>query len=592
MYKLKKAFLVILIGAFILSLSGFALAAQNVGEEDSIPSATGEEDKSKINDLSIETVAAGDMLHFAMDVKWGNVRGQASSTREADFDGSINVSTSTGRVSLIRTLLFDNHNDSADKIISEKNPVSWNSLIYSHWDGVRVLVSASALDSVLVSIAGIGINKTAKDFYESSQPIVQDMGDGREVVIKTYPAKNRHYFLKIFWGKVDKDADSSDSNINFSGSFNIDSGGKLKLIKTFRFETAMKCLRVGYLKEDLEAVKICRDSSSRDKILTHSKSEVSWQSYILGGEDGILVRLNLDKNVDANDTVTLKFNELDFDKTYSVLDLYHNRLTQESISSLGEGYGVILEVWRKPAHNLIRAKGKSTVYFIEDETARPIPSAAVFKANGFKWEDVEELSEEEVVSYPEGDALLYPDGSLIKGSSSTVYVVSEGKKKGFMSAKVFEGLGYKWGLIKNISDGELALYEIDDPLNENSDYPEGSLIRVEGTPTVWQIENGKKRPIPALSVFYAHKFDWQNVVVTDSTHGNKFSQGSELEYPDGSLISGPDGKVYNIDNGKKRWIRSALDFIKAGYNWDDIVTVSARDLSKYGSGNNIAGNDE
>jgi len=70
-----------------------------------------------------ETSPTNPMLHFVMKVRWGNVIGEPVNISESNFDGSVNVSSSA-RVSLERTLLFEKHNNTADKITERKNPVS------------------------------------------------------------------------------------------------------------------------------------------------------------------------------------------------------------------------------------------------------------------------------------------------------------------------------------------------------------------------------------------------------------------------------------------------------------------------------------
>ncbi len=79
-------------------------------------------------------------------------------------------------------------------------------------------------------------------------------------------------------------------------------------------------------------------------------------------------------------------------------------------------------------------------------------------ARGYKWEDIIEISDKELALYLDGENVLMPDGSLIKGSGPKVYLVENGKKRWITTAKVFVARGYKWEDIIEISDKELALY--------------------------------------------------------------------------------------------------------------------------------------
>lgn len=529
-----------------------------------------------------------EMLHFVATVKWGNVQGPVEDDSETNFDGSITVS-SNAKVSLIRTLLFEEHNNNADKITSENDPVSWNSLIYNHWDAVRVLISSPAGDSVTVNTNQGSITKTARELYniyETGTPIVQDVGNGKEIWIKTHPVKNRQFMLGILWGATERTNYVNNlvktircrikgegtetcvsSKKDFSGYFKIDSGGTLKFIRTIRFE-----------------------SKQGDEITNKTSSRIDWNSYIYGGVEGILVKLNLDKNLDDDDTVTIAFtsDDVDWQKSFKITELYHNRVTKESII---EGYGLIMKAWRRPNRTLVRVRNTAGVYMIEDDMKRPIPSPEVFNSNGFDWSDIEEIDEEELNDYAEGDVLGYPDGTLIQGSGPAVYVVSEGEKRPFVSPRAFNGLGYKWGLIKKVSDGHLNLYEEGDAITENSSHPNGALIRVIGTPGVYRIEGGERKPIATPAIFNANKWGWNYILEVQAQHMNRFQLGEVVGYPDGSLLSAPDGKVYKIDKGERRWIRSADDFNNAGFNWAKITPVTNVDVNVFEEGEDIVGDD-
>ena len=366
------------------------------------------------SDDGTEVSPTNQMLHFVMKVRWGNVIGEPENISEANFDGSVNASKSA-RVSLERTLLFERHNNIADKITKRKDPVSWNSLIYNHWDGVKVLVSSPADDNVIIKTAQGTITKTAKEFYEMNEPYVEDVGEGREIVVKVYPVKNPKYFLKVLWGNTKRvDYEKTKKNIAYtdtaisnlsaakrifalhdaSGSFKMNSGGELKLIKTLRFE-------------------------GRDKIVPSSNSnEIAWISYVSVGVDGILTRLKLDADsLDKADTVTLNFTEVNnadgasdtkgWSKDFSIVDLYHDKITTATVKGK---YGVILQVWRKPNRSLIRVKNKPTVYRIEDGVKQPIPSEPVLYSNGLTFDDVEVIEQDEADTYADGDAVINCSG--------------------------------------------------------------------------------------------------------------------------------------------------------------------------------------
>jgi hypothetical protein len=531
-----------------------------------------------------ETSTDNQMLHFVMKVRWGNVIGEPENISESSFDGSISTSDNA-RISLERKLLFEKHNDNTDKITQRRNPVSWTSLIYNHWDGVKVLVSSPGNDSVVINIPGQGsITKTARELYNMNEPYIKDVGNGREIVVKVYPVKNPKYFLKIIWGKTSRTDYALRSKIesdevialrpiakrlvtlhNASGSLKIDDGGTLKLVKKIRFE-------------------------GRDRITSQTDTQIDWTSYVARGVDGILVKLKLNtKSLSASDTVTLNFTEANWSKNFSIVGLYHDKITTETIKN---GYGVILQVWRKPNRSLIRIKNKPTVYMIEDGIKQPIPSEEVLFSQGLTFDDVEVVEQDEADTYADGDAVNYADGTIVQEEGKPeVYVIENGEKKHIQDPKAFVSLGYSWNNIVKVKPGILGLYRKGAPLKSNSTHPEGALIRVAGTPTVYLIKGGRRVPIPSIQLFNAYRFDWNKVLVVSERQKNKFKQGNILKYPDGSLLRSPSGKVYKIDQRKKRWIRSGDDFKKAGYRQDKIIDVNDNEIDSFEEGNDIVADD-
>ncbi|MEA1937117.1 MAG: hypothetical protein U9N04_03325 [Patescibacteria group bacterium] len=580
--SLKKLISFIMVFIFVFSAvpAVSLMAEEGNGTEE-------ETEETEETSEGTETSPDNQMLHFMMKVRWGNVIGDADDLSETNFDGLVNVSSSA-RVSLERTLLFERHNTTADKITKRKDPVSWNSLTYGHWDGVKVLVSSPAGDDVTIKTTQGDVTMTAQELYDLSEPKIEDVGGGREIVIKTYPIKNPKYFLKVIWGKTSRadyrirskeageveistaTANSTSNAViannrritngiiwyDASGNFQINNGGTLKFIKTLRFE-------------------------GRDRItLSNSAEKIEWISHVAQGVDGILTKLNLDANsLNNSDTVTLNFTKVKnsdetegWSKDFGIIDLYHDRKTIETVKN---GYGVILQVWKRPNRSLIRVKGKDKVYMVEDGVKQWIPSKAVLYSNGLSFGNVEEVEQEEADTYGDAEEVCYADGTMVRGKGKMkVYVIANGEKRHIESKEAFELLGYNWDKVVDVPVETLGLYRLGTVMKSNSIHPEGALIREKGTDTVYLIEGGKRKPISTQSIFNARRLNWDKVLVIKKAQMAKFQSGANLQYPDGALVKDPDDKVYKIDHGEKRWIRSGDDLTGAGYSADDIISVT------------------
>lgn len=559
----------LVLSGFVFALPAFALTDSTTDEQ------------------TATNIVASDMLHFVMDVRWGNVIGEPTDVAQADFSGSVSVSANVARVSLIRKLKFEDH----DSLTSKRNPVSWSSLIYNHWDGVRVLVSSPSSQNIIVTTAQGSVTKTAKEFFTMKEPFVQDVGNDKEIVIRTHPQPRHSFIAKILWGKphrndYDENEQKCDEKIaettgadsvvslrpikcrllvkeNFSGSLTVTRGAKMQLIRTLRFER-------------------------NDKILTRLPSEVTWESFIYGGVDGILVKFNLSRDISRNDTVTLSFPELDWSESISLTKLYHEKEIKRRIKP---GYGVFVIVKKHPNGRLLRAKNSSDVYVIEDETKRRVPSADVFNENRYKWDEIMEVDESELDAIIDANELGFPDGTLVQGDGPEVYAIAEGKKRHISSADAFEKLGYDWGKIRRITARELGAYRLGDTLNDSLRHPEGSLIREEGKPMVFVVRGGKKLPIPSLEVFDTNKLNWNSVLVVKKLFVDRLTTGDNIQHGDGAVLTDSLGKVYKIDGGIKRWIRSAKDFVNSGEKWENILSVPTSDLDDFEEGEDVLADD-
>jgi hypothetical protein len=99
------------------------------------------------------------------------------------------------------------------------------------------------------------------------------------------------------------------------------------------------------------------------------------------------------------------------------------------------------------------------IYVINGNKRRLIPDEATFKALGYKWENVETVSDRVISSIPELPPLtgriVFQDGTLLKGSSAAIYVISSGRRRLIPNARTFDALGYKWDSVQQISDRQL-----------------------------------------------------------------------------------------------------------------------------------------
>lgn len=115
-----------------------------------------------------------------------------------------------------------------------------------------------------------------------------------------------------------------------------------------------------------------------------------------------------------------------------------------------------------PTGQLIQNPVNGGVYFVESGYKYPIPDKS-FLTTKFKGRVIKRGTVSELEKYTTGPAVSFSDGELLKSSTvSTVYLISEGRKRPFVSGEVFESLGYKFSNVITVSPQLLANYPIGD----------------------------------------------------------------------------------------------------------------------------------
>ena len=60
--------------------------------------------------------------------------------------------------------------------------------------------------------------------------------------------------------------------------------------------------------------------------------------------------------------------------------------------------------------------------------------------------------------------LRYPNGTLLRGSDTTVYLLQHGRRRPIPSVQVFQSWGYQWDHVVEIDDAELVRYPMGESL--------------------------------------------------------------------------------------------------------------------------------
>ncbi len=147
----------------------------------------------------------------------------------------------------------------------------------------------------------------------------------------------------------------------------------------------------------------------------------------------------------------------------------------------------------------------------------------------------------------------YPDGTLLKGSGSEVFVLENEIGRHITSPEVFSGLNYDWQKIVQVDDSVLKKYPLGQEISDFSRFPDGTLIKGFG-PKVYIIKSGRRYWIPDAETFNNIGLRWQNIIIISDERLAKISeskaldvQKSPIKYPETFILGNPAGVFEDTD---------------------------------------------
>lgn len=157
----------------------------------------------------------------------------------------------------------------------------------------------------------------------------------------------------------------------------------------------------------------------------------------------------------------------------SITDIILTTVTpfSEKIDGMGAGrlnlskaINVVPAIPQREKGQAIKAACGNTIYItLGDKAAVPLTSPEVFLSLGYQWNEVISVSDSEILSYnlklPIKPDWLPKAGSLVMGSSQTIYLVESNRLRGFETWNAFCTRGHKLSQVALISDVIVNAYK-------------------------------------------------------------------------------------------------------------------------------------
>ena len=117
---------------------------------------------------------------------------------------------------------------------------------------------------------------------------------------------------------------------------------------------------------------------------------------------------------------------------------------------------------------ILQDKKTGARFYVENNTKYPITDKAVLDYK-FKGQKIIKVSSKELAGYKTGSQVLFGDGTLLTSPSSpTIYMITGGKKRPFISSDVFVRMGYNIANVITVSPQLLYIYDMGTPIQMSS----------------------------------------------------------------------------------------------------------------------------
>ncbi|MBI4239662.1 hypothetical protein HY620_01585 [Candidatus Uhrbacteria bacterium] len=108
-------------------------------------------------------------------------------------------------------------------------------------------------------------------------------------------------------------------------------------------------------------------------------------------------------------------------------------------------------------------------------------------------------------------------------------------------------------------------------------YPDGTIVQVDGKQEIWIIVNGKRRIFSTMGSFLS-RYSRAQIVTISEGDLESYPQGSPIRFPQYSLLQSANGAVFLYADDKKYGIPSREIFRKIGFNPAEIIRTPTADL--------------
>lgn len=238
-------------------------------------------------------------------------------------------------------------------------------------------------------------------------------------------------------------------------------------------------------------------------------------------------------------------------------------------------------------NTLLQAKGEPGVWLIENGKKRAFLTRGALTSR-FDQKKIVLVNKSDLDRYPTGDPIKFPQYSLVMSPKGNIFLLVDDKKRPIVSYEVFRKIGFNPEEIIKATWDEINTYEDGNPVTATSTYPTGALLQDKKTGGVFYVTEGTKAPIWD-KIILKTKFKYRSITPVSPEKLASYTTVEPAIFGDSELIK-TDGSpaVYIVENKFRRPFVSGALFEKLGYNWSNVINIPKKIIDLYPVGLPIA----
>jgi len=183
----------------------------------------------------------------------------------------------------------------------------------------------------------------------------------------------------------------------------------------------------------------------------------------------------------------------------------------------------------------MRPFGDPTVYVVDHAQTRAVTTPDAFLLSGYSWSEVSNV-EPMIINLLPPTVILDTPPAVRSPRDGRIYAVYGGQRHHIPNADIMN----HWGFTGFFTTPVIDTYPTGTPLSK--------LVKVPGNPTVWVIDNQRRRPLPSPDALLLNNFSWTSLVDVDVPFLNRVPVGDPFYAPTTVSLPGNPQRFY-VDGG-------------------------------------------